>query len=223
MNPNDERHGTYAGAVQHWNAGEHCCDACRRAATRYRKGLKWEEVHGSRRTVSPLGAVRRLQALQRLGWSIPAIARVTGLDHRLLYAVGLRHQSIRKTTHDAIVSAYEQLSMTKAPETTTAERISATRARMRAARNGFAPPLAWDDIDDPDEQPSGWLRVQPERGELLTDLDEDGANIFEACRELKLSRDALERWCERHGMNDVFSRLVRRANPDWAGSGAGAA
>jgi hypothetical protein len=58
---------------------------------------------------------------------------------------------------------------------------------------------------------------------VLADVDEDGGNIFEACRRLNVRRRALERWCDRHGMSDVFSRLVRRANPDWAGSGAGAA
>ena len=30
----------------------------------------------------------------------------------------------------------------------------ANRARTWAKRHGFAPPLAWDDIDDPDEKPN---------------------------------------------------------------------
>jgi len=220
MSPDDPRHGTYAGAVAHWSDSERCCDACRAAASRYRKGVTWDHVNGRRRTVPPHGAVRRLQALQRLGWSMPAIARVTGIDHRVLYAVGRRHTAVLRSTHDAIAAAYEQLSMRLPPETTRNERISAVRARRRAERLGYPPPLAWDDIDDPDAQPSGIRSLTPTRAEILADLDDAEATITQACATLGLSRDTLEKWCERHDLSEVFSRLVRRANPTWAGNQA---
>lgn len=160
MRADDQRHGTYGGAVAHWSDGETCCDPCRVAATRYRKGLEWEHQHGRRRTMPTCGAVRRMQALQRLGWSIPAIAAATGVDHRVLYAVGTRHSSMHRATFDAITSAYDQLSMRFPPETTRGERISAARARNRAERAVWPPPLAWDDdIDDPKARPHGRVRA----------------------------------------------------------------
>ena len=44
--------------------------------------------------------------------------------------------------------------MTLPPMSTTGERISASRTKAHALRQGFAPPLAWTNIDDPDEQPN---------------------------------------------------------------------
>ena len=76
--------------------------------------------------------------------------------------------------------------------------------------------LAWDDIDDPHEQPTGWAytpRGPHDRDELLTDLVESGAGLTAALGALNLSRDALERWAERHDRRSDYVTLARRESP----------
>lgn len=58
---------------------------------------------------------------------------------------------VREPMSNAIVAAYERLHMQPAPEGR-----GASRARNRAIALGWAPPLAFDNIDDPDEQPTDW-------------------------------------------------------------------
>jgi hypothetical protein len=60
--------------------------------------------------------------------------------------------------------------------------------------------------------PIGWGYTEPTRGDLLDDLDENGAGISEAVRVLDVSRDALEKWCARNGRGELYSRLVAREN-----------
>lgn len=91
------------------------------------------------------------------------------------------------------------------------------RIRNAAALAGYAPPLAWTDIDDPAEQPHGWQYATPDRADALTDLDELGAGITTACDRLDVNRRALEKWCHRNDLGDVYSRLVARETPRyWA-------
>lgn len=218
MLPDDARHGTYPGAVQHWSDSEPCCTPCRDAATRYRKRLNWDHANGRRRTLPALGAVRRLQALQRLGWSMYPIADAAGMDAAVLYQIADRKTAVHRTTYEAILRAYERLSMTIPPETTKGERISAVRARKRAERLGYPPPLAWPDdrIDDPNYQPDDWAYEAPTRAEAVDDLDESGAGISEVCRVLGIGPDSLERWCVRNGRWEQFKRIRDRERPQEA-------
>jgi hypothetical protein len=52
-----------------------------------------------------------------------------------------------------VAALYDDLSMTPPPETNQRERIAASRSRNFARQRGWAPPLAWDDIDN-DEAPA---------------------------------------------------------------------
>lgn len=91
------------------------------------------------------GTLRRIRALARIGWTYRHIADVAQTSHRIEHYAGQKW-----VTHEvaaAIVRAYDLLSMTPGPSNRTAS---------RAAKAGWAPPLAWDDdtIDDPRAKPA---------------------------------------------------------------------
>lgn len=92
------------------------------------------------------GSRRRLRALARIGWTYRHVAAASGLVCRQLDELA-RQQWITQANADRISRAYEQLSMQPGPSDITA---------TRAARAGWAPPLAWDDdtIDDPAALPA---------------------------------------------------------------------
>ena len=97
--------------------------------------------------VPRLGATRRVRALQRLGWTMPLIAQHAGVKIRTVHSVvdpAQGAQLVARATHDAIETAYRALCMTPGPD---------ARNRRMGERRGWAPPLAWDDVDNPDEQP----------------------------------------------------------------------
>ena len=214
MSENDPRHGTSAGYI----AG--CRDACCwRAKQRYDKTRRLElHTTGRYRKVPALGPIRRVQALQALGWSAPQIAKRAGINYRHIYNLH-RHETVYTSTLARIERAYDELSMELPPETTTGERISARRARNHARRQGWPPPLAWDDIDDPHEGPKGVAGREPRRtyidpiavGELLAGrtVDSTPAEKTEAMRRwLAMGRSAAS-LARRHGWKD--GRYVPRS------------
>ncbi|MEE6273487.1 hypothetical protein V2J56_09025 [Georgenia sp. MJ206] len=93
--------------------------------------------------VPAVGTRRRIEALLALGWPHTVMSAECGFaTHVKLHQRG---ECVSRATHDGAVAMYERWSMTPGPSATT---------RTRAAALGYAPPLAWDDIDDPDEVPA---------------------------------------------------------------------
>lgn len=92
--------------------------------------------------VPMLGAVRRVQALMALGWRHSDITPLIGRESHHI-AAG-RHPRMPALDWRVVDAAYDALSATPGPS---------SLSRARARRQGYAPPLAWDNIDDPDEQP----------------------------------------------------------------------
>lgn len=93
------------------------------------------------------GTRRRIEALGCLGWTHAAIARHCGIsDRRVSYVA----HSDRVTARLAriIARAYEELWDTAPVPRTNGEQEQVRRTLERAARLGWAPPLAWDDIDN---------------------------------------------------------------------------
>lgn len=143
MTPDDPRHGTTAGH----NAG--CrLECCRAAKLRYDKRRRWEARQGHARLVDNTGTRRRIQALAAIGHSVPDIATHAGVSHRTLNGLD-RTTRVTPAIARAIAETYETLCMTPATHP------YALRNRRIAARKGWPPPLAWDDIDNPHEQPKG--------------------------------------------------------------------
>ena len=142
MSPDDPRHGTTAGH----NAGcrESCCGE---AKTRYDKRRRWEALQGQSRLVPATGTRRRVRALQAIGYSFPAIGEAASISPKTVADLCYRSKRLDPETARAIAVAYELLCMTPR------RGGYATRSRRAAAQKGWAPPLAWDDIDDPNEHP----------------------------------------------------------------------
>jgi hypothetical protein len=207
MSPDDKRHGTNAGYVA--GCREECC---RRP---HMRELKAWRLSGPR-MVSSIGTRRRIQALEAIGWSRAEQSRMLGRTREYLGKV-VGQEEIFASTAKAVADLYERMSMVVPVDPPTqkggANRIH-WKTRKRAAALGYAPPLAWEEgrIDDPDYTPRDWEYRPADRHELLHDLDEQGAGISVACRSLKLSREALAKWCERNGMSPTYSRLVAREN-----------
>jgi hypothetical protein len=120
--------------------------------------------------VDATGTQRRLQALICIGWSQSELGRRLGILPTNM-ACTMRRPKVSVATARAAVRLYDQLWNCPPPETCHRERNVASRARNFARRNGWAPPLAWDEdtLDDPTAAPV--LDVEP-IGDLDQVLDE---------------------------------------------------
>lgn len=106
--------------------------------------------------IDATGAMRRLQALTVLGHSMATVSDVCGVNRWLLRQICRGDKAtINVATHESVKRAYDAMWATPAPEDTREQRTSASKAKEQAARNGWLPPLAWDDdrIDDPKYRP----------------------------------------------------------------------
>lgn len=209
MSPDDPRHGSTRGF--HAGCREACC---RQAQNRYEKASKYRKHAGIVWAIPALGTQRRIQALMRLGWSSTQIAEEAGFLHRNQVFGILKGQRgrpcryVERKTARAVGAAFERLSM-RLPAPTP----SRARTIAMAETNGWPPPLAWDDIDDPNEEPSGWA-YQPTaesiRCDALLDLADMGIGLTEACRRLGTTADALHKWCSRNGLSPAYRTLAAR-------------
>lgn len=97
---------------------------------------------------------RRVQALIALGYTQPWIAEQIGVTQaRIWQFIRGRQEHVTPDTFEKVDDLYRRFSMTLPPTTTKREKYAASRARETATRNRYRPPLAWDDIDNPDEKP----------------------------------------------------------------------
>ena len=117
--------------------------------------------------IDSTGTVRRLRALYAIGWTSSDIAPMLGCTPaRVGHLISGKRVTVHRHTASRVDSVYRQLCMTVPQDPDVlAPRMTRTRARQRrqSAAKGWVPPLAWDDIDDPDETPA--------LGDIDTDLD----------------------------------------------------
>lgn len=159
MNPDDPRHGTWAGYI----AG--CRTCCGEAARRYQAGRTYDAHRGLPRTLDPHGLRRRVEALACLGWSGQDIASRLGHGHEWLRQV-LRGQRVYRRTHEQIVAVYDELVTLPPPCDTATRRAMVARTKARAERLGFVPSHRWLNIDDPTEQPDPGYQPTRDRDEF---------------------------------------------------------
>lgn len=96
------------------------------------------------------GSVRRLQALACMGWSNAELSRRTGIHQSVLSEIRLGNfTTTRGTVARQIAEQYEELAYVDG---------GSARARTAAKRGKWAPPAAWDDIDNPKAKPQGVAR-----------------------------------------------------------------
>lgn len=145
---------------------------------------------------------RRFRALAAIGWSLAELAE----------QVGVTEAAVSKTAHASAIQAgvarryrdlYAQLENTPGPS---------DRARHEAQKRGWAPPAAWENIDDLTERPD---TARPAGGqhiylEDLQDCASWGLDIAQAAVRLGVTKDAIEACARRARRRDVLDRL--RAN-----------
>lgn len=179
------------------------------------------DQHAAGAKIPALGTRRRLQALACLGWSINRLAEHADLDRQPLdHALHGRGQDlVLRRTADAVTALHDELWNTPAPAEDQRSRISVSRTKTRAQRAGWQPPLAWDDIDDPCEQPQADPDdVDPRTArslalvEDLTELAEQGLTLDQACHRLGVGKDKATVTLRRHAPEEgrpVRDRFLR--------------
>lgn len=110
--------------------------------------------------VPSLGAVRRIRALMALGWRHEDVTPLIG-GRSSSHLASHRHKTINAHDWRLVDAAYQHLAAVPGPS---------AKSRKRAAAKGYVPPLAWDDIDDPDETPTG--HIADERPPGPDDVDD---------------------------------------------------
>jgi len=107
---------------------------------------------------TPIGIQRRLQALSVAGWSMMVVSKMSGVGRDSLHDLRgcATRQFVRAHVSRAIVEVYDRLEMQVPPRNR-----SSSETRNHALSQGWAPALAWDDIDDPTEHPTEVLLDQP--------------------------------------------------------------
>jgi lambda repressor-like predicted transcriptional regulator len=121
-----------------------------------------------------IGSARRVQALGAIGWSFTEQGRQVGMHTQQVWEIAwAKSHLVTVTTADRIHDLFERLSATPG---------GSTRARNAAARHGWLPPLAWDDIDDP--------RAEPWRADIAEaeEVDEVAVARALAGQRLRLNR-----------------------------------
>lgn len=112
--------------------------------------------------INGAGTRRRLQALVAIGWTQRLIGQELGVVQSRVKA--LTHQDgVTARVAFEVRDVFDRLAMTVGPSNPT---------RVRAAAKGWLPPLAWDDIDDPNEVP-----------DLGTDRRASFIERYEECRD----------------------------------------
>ena len=155
--------------------------------------------------VDATGTRRRLQALAVNGWPISALASRAGLS-RTNAKRQLERGTVLVATRDAVRRLYNEL-WDADPVACGILPQHATRARARGLREGWLPPLAWDDdtIDDPAARPAGMRTAHKTRGTAeaeVMDLLDMGETVDAIAQRLRMSTS---------GVYQVVARARARA------------
>lgn len=173
-----------------------------------------------RAKVDGTGSRRRLQALMARGWTGVALAARMGCSPENVRQM-TRGENGSLTTAGAwrkVRDLYDQLWDVAPPQHSASQRAAAQASRDRAARLGWAPPLAWDDdtIDSPSAEPNlGEAGLSWEKFTLddLEDCIAWGYDRHGAAERLGVTVSAIEHRCSAKRANrpDLLERLDRNA------------
>lgn len=155
------------------------------------------------------GTQRRLQALVAAGYPGTVLAAGLGMLPSNVTAL-MRRGRVRVSTASLVRALYADLERVPGPS---------SAARARGAREGWPPPLAWDEdtIDDPSAGPCDVVRSHRTSNriqDLVEDVEwlvETGATWDSACARLEMRSESLERSLQRAGRHDLVRRLRRVA------------
>lgn len=152
---------------------------------------------GDHAPVSACGSRRRLRALVACGWPVRRLAGQLGMTPEHASVIIDDAKAVEAATARRVRDLYDRLWDQPPPQVTRAEKSAAGRARARAVRNRWAPPLAWDDdiIDDPAARPHQWKRAQGSRlaAADVAELDRAGLSPAEIAGRTGATRAAVGR------------------------------
>lgn len=95
--------------------------------------------------IPALGSIRRTRALVALGHTCLTIRAKSGVERTVVSSLLNGHvETVAFSTTQAVAAGYRNLGQRAG---------NSTRSLLRAERELWAPPAAWDDIDDPDALP----------------------------------------------------------------------
>lgn len=121
------------------------CDPCRADHAAVERRRAERRITGTPLYVPSIGFRRRFQALATQGWTTENIAERLGISQSGL-GNQLRGGKILTRHHLNMVAIYADLEDLFG---------TSTRSSAIARGKGWAPPAAWDNIDDPKERPKG--------------------------------------------------------------------
>lgn len=141
--------------------------------------------------VDARGTIRRLQALQAIGWTTRMLAARMGIAEsnfsRTMHEVRVTAAKARQVVH-----LYDELWDARPPASTPRERESIARVIARAAARGWVPPMAWDDIDLDDAPPTADLELCDDTDAEAPEVDH-GINVAIAVSGGRIELDRDER------------------------------
>jgi hypothetical protein len=113
-------------------------------------------VEPAPRRMDATGTRRRLQALVAVGWTLTKIGEQAGWSHGNV-SVLLRAERVFVATERTVRDLYDALWNQVPPGDSPQGRYASDQSRQLAEREGWPPPMAWDDddIDDPAAKPRG--------------------------------------------------------------------
>jgi hypothetical protein len=215
------RHGTRA---MYQRCGCRCYP-CRSAAADEQRRRRHRIQRDRTPAVQPaVGTRRRIEALHAAGWSGAQLGARLGLTHQGVWQCRMGPY-VYPGTAERVARLYDELWDQPAAG------MHVVKVKNWAARQGFAPPLAWDDdsIDDPAATPAdpppcdqpddvavqrimhGTLRLpaaarSPERIEAIRRLAAAGHNNFAIARRVGMSQTAVMKTRQRHGIPSPVRR-----------------
>jgi hypothetical protein len=144
--------------------------------------------------------IRRLKALAAIGWSPTAIAGELRICPARIARI-LKSANVTVATAGAIRSLYDRAGDTPPPTYTKKQRDSAEKARTRARRYRWSPPMAWDNIESDAEPNHSELRRRPS-----SSLDIDEIAVERAMNGDQVRLSGAER-------DEVIRRLTEKGYP----------
>lgn len=186
--PPDHKHGENGTCYQQHKCR---CEGCKRGRAEYQ--FWYVRNRNKAALVDATGTRRRLRALVAMGWSLNAIADREGCSWSRIRN-WRDAELVQVSTVQSVRRVYDDMSMRVPQPRTKSERAAVTYAKRYAARNGWVPPLAWDDetIDDPDAVPDVEGVAQVVVSEVFADRF-DPAVVDAAVRGQKPDLSPLER------------------------------
>lgn len=161
------------------------------------------QAAGGRNFVPKTGTLRRLEALQAIGWPLACISEIAGVNTE-----DIRHSRgpwVHAAQAAAIRVTYALLSDRPGPS---------SRTSIRAAKLGYLGPIHWDDdtIDDATVSPLEML-PRPKKGEaIVEDVDfliRTGRSLHEISERLGRPWPTIARRLYRYGRRDLIARAVQ--------------